>query len=239
MTFALLRLLVPIGGGPSLVQSLTTHIGKLLNPESWLRLLVFPFMPLTFLPLVLIPKSIRFGRERRLHLAVYVVAVLGSALFGSNHERLVAPAFLAFYWLIAQLLQETSDYSPRWLVPVTLGLAVLTSLHHEFTRYALPFRSLTMSFSLGSLALVTLSWGWVTWREVAKERRDRWTPIAGRVSLKAAWTESPRIRGYELRSPSSHDSALYWQSPSQTAKSDLHRQNNGCILCPVTGSLIA
>ena len=158
--FVLVRVFVPSGGGPGLLQSLTTHLPKLLDPESWLRLLVLPFAPLTLLPLIHGRASLAFFREGRWHLALFALAVLASALFGQNNERLVAPLILPFYWLIAHLLQATQDRRPRWLAPATLPLLLAASLHHAYARYLLPSRTWTLALTLGSLALATLLWTW-------------------------------------------------------------------------------
>ena len=164
VVFALLRTLVPSGGGLGLLQSLTHHLPKLLDPETWLRLLVLPFAPLTLVPLIHGKRSLDCVRDRRWHLALFALAVLASALFGQNNERLVAPLILPFYWLVAHLLQETEGRRPRWLVPATLPLLLAASLHHEYARYLLPSRAWTLALTLGSLALTTLLWAWAALR---------------------------------------------------------------------------
>ena len=161
--FVLVRWLVEPAGGMGLWEALRFHSAKLLAGETWLRLLVTPFMPLTFLPLIFWRASLAFFRQRRWHLLAFVLLVYASALFGQNNERLVAPVFIVYYWLIAQVLQETSEYRPRWLVPLTLALAFLGSLHHEYARYPLPSRSLTLFFSWGGLAIVSAAWGYARW----------------------------------------------------------------------------
>ena len=161
--FVLVRWLVEPAGGMGLWEALRFHSAKLLAGETWLRLLVTPFMPLTFVPLIFWRASLAFFRQRRWHLLTFVLLVYASALFGQNNERLVAPVSIVYYWLLAQILQETSEYRPPWLLPLTLALAFLGSLHHEYARYPLPSRTLTLLFSLGGLAIVTAAWGYARW----------------------------------------------------------------------------
>jgi hypothetical protein len=162
---ALLRWLIVPGGGMGLLAALASYSHKLLEPESWFRLLVAPWMPLTLLPLLFWRRTIGHFRAERWHQVVFVLLVLGSTLFGQNNERLMAPAFIVFYGLLASLWTETTSQRPRWLLPVTLGLAFLGSLHHEYARYPLPERYWTLLLSLGGTALVSLAWTWQAWQD--------------------------------------------------------------------------
>ena len=156
---ALLRALIAPAGGPSLWEALRLWGGKVLRPESWFRLLINPYLPLSLLPLLFVPRTVAFFRERR-HLLLLLLLVYGSTLLGQNMERLVAPAFVVFYPLIGHLVQEgLGDRWDTW--GVLLVGAVLASLHHQVARFPLPTRTWTLLLSLGSLAMVT---AWATIR---------------------------------------------------------------------------
>ena len=151
--FSLLRLFIEPGGGPGLWQSLLLYAPKLLLPETWYRLLVNPFVPLTFVPFVFFKESRAYLQERK-HLVFYGILVLASSLFGQNNERLIAPAIVAFYPLVASILDRAVG-GRLWMVGIILVGSVLASLHHQLARFPLPGREWSVFLSLGSLAMVT------------------------------------------------------------------------------------
>ena len=162
--FLLLRWLVPSGGGMGLLQSLAVHSRKLASAESWYRLIVNPFIPLSFLPLIYLGETRAFLARNR-HLLLLTVLVFVSALFGQNDERLMAPAFIVFYPLIAQII-ERSLVERRAALVVVLTCAFLPSPHHQMARFPLPSRSLTVILSLSSLVVVTAIAAWHKWSSV-------------------------------------------------------------------------
>ena len=153
LLFLALRWFVPAGGGPSLYQAFLLHSRKLLSVESWFRLLISPFLPLSFLPLIYPRRTWAFALAHR-HLLVLGALVFASALFGENNERLVSPAFLLFYPLIAQIIDDRLGKRKGLLAIVAIS-AIAASLHHQSARYPLPTRTATVFLSLGSVALVS------------------------------------------------------------------------------------
>lgn len=156
--FALPRLLIEPTGGPSLWQTFLNASGKAASPETWYRLLVNAWSPLSLLPLVLFETARAFVRQH-LFLVVFAALVLASAMFGGDQERLVAPAFIAVYSLIGYLLQH--ERWPRWTQAVLVAAAVLTSLHHLTARFPLPSRIWTIVLSLLALGIATGVGMWV------------------------------------------------------------------------------
>ncbi len=155
-----LRLLIQPSGGPTLVEAFLHSAPKILDSSTLFRLLINPFIPLVFLPFIFFRTTLRFFRNH-LYLFVYLVLVFASTLFGSNNERLMAPAFIIFYLLIAIILQERFLSKRNRSQPLFLALllvcALLASLNHQWARYPLPSRNLTIFFSLGSLLVVSTS----------------------------------------------------------------------------------
>ncbi|MEN8007209.1 MAG: hypothetical protein ABFS42_09350 [Candidatus Krumholzibacteriota bacterium] len=124
--------------------------------RTWFYLFVNSVAPLTFLPLVFYHRTAAFFRARRYAL-LFVALVSLSAFFGSNNERLMAPVFVVFYWLIADILAAEFAAGPsgaRWFL-VLCGLAA--AFHQTYTRFGFLEKPLVVGLSLGSLLLVTIA----------------------------------------------------------------------------------
>jgi hypothetical protein len=152
--FASFRLLVRPESGMRLTEALLTFGGRINNFYGLYYLLVNPFVPLTLVPLVFIRSSAAYFRGRR-YLLVYYCLVLFAALFGSNNERLLNPAFIVFYPLIAVILEERI-LPDRLLFGLIMAGGFLSSLHYLVARYPLPSREWTILLSGGSAVLITL-----------------------------------------------------------------------------------
>lgn len=159
--FVLIRLLVP-AWGTGLFEAFAAYVSKLTSPAAWYRLVINAFLPLSLIPLVAFRQTAAFLRTHKFLLALMLLTFV-SALFGSNNERLMAPAALAFYWLIAALLPTEPRW--RWVAPLLIAMTFLASLHHTVARFPLPSRTLTLVFAFGSLAACTLAFVVVEARE--------------------------------------------------------------------------
>ncbi len=153
--FAAIRLLVPSSGGIGLIESALRYGVKLKHTMVWYGLLINPFIPLTLIPLIFFRESARFLR-RNLYLAAYFLLVFASASFGSNNERLMAPAAIAFYALVAFIIDARVLPRGKVWIAVLAAAAALSSLHHSIARFPLPGRSFTIALSGGSSLAVTL-----------------------------------------------------------------------------------
>jgi hypothetical protein len=152
-------MLAPVAGGRGLLEALAAYGGKATSPEAWLRLLIIPFIPLTFVPLVFVEQARSFMRQRPYAVA-YVLLVLASTLFGQNNERLMAPAFVIVYWLMGAVLQDVRRSDHRLfaaLAGILVLLSFLASLHHEVGRFVLPDRQITVVLGMGALAAATVA----------------------------------------------------------------------------------
>ncbi|MEM1044113.1 MAG: hypothetical protein AAGI91_16000 [Bacteroidota bacterium] len=165
--FVGLRLALP-AEGPGFAFLLLDHIGKVLDPVTWYRLLVNAWAPLALLPLVFWQTARDFAAAHR-YLFAFAALVLLSALFGGDQERLVAPAFVAVYPLVGYVVQ--THRWPRLALGVLVACAFLTSLHHLTARFPLPSRTWTVALSLFALAAVTAT-GWLVKRGRAEGRKD-------------------------------------------------------------------
>lgn len=159
--FVGLRLALP-AEGPGFVVLLVDHVGKVLEPATWYRLLVNAWAPLSLLPLVFWQTTRAFVRVHP-SLVAFAALVLASALFGGDQERLVAPAFVAVYPLVGRIVQE--HHWPKPALAVLTAGALVTSLHHLTARFPLPDRGWTMTLSLLALFAVTATGVWVRQRQ--------------------------------------------------------------------------
>lgn len=155
LAFLALRWLLEPAGGLDLAAAALRHAAKFAQASTWFRLFANPFLPFLFLPLLFWRQTLAFVRSRG-HLLLLFGLTAASTLFGSNNERLMAPAFLLFYPLLAQIMQERMPNRPLlWLILLLCAMAA--GLHHEIARFPLPDRSLTLLLSLAATGLATLA----------------------------------------------------------------------------------
>lgn len=137
--------------GPSLLQAFLLHLDKWLKPDTWFRLLINAFLPLSFFPLVFYPETLDFFRQRK-YAVFFLLLILLSTFFGTDHERLMAPTFVIYYWLVATILEK---YSSRWFLILVLGCTFLASFHQDYGRFLLPNRLSAMVLGVTMLSVVT------------------------------------------------------------------------------------
>ena len=123
--------------------------------QTWFYLFVNSVAPLTFLPLIFFRRTAAFFRARR-YAALFVGLVWLSTFFGSNNERLMAPVFIVFYWLIGDILMHELRPGPWGARRFLVGCGFLAMFHQTYTRFAFLEKSLVVGLSLGSLLLVTI-----------------------------------------------------------------------------------
>ncbi len=151
--FVLIRLLVPATGGEDLAAAFLHYAPKIRFPDVWVGLLLNPFVPLTFVPLLYYRDALRFLGGNR-YLAVYLLFVFAGALFGSNNERLMAPASIVFYAFIGMTAERRWHEEPRILTLVAICCFV-SSFHHVLGAYPLTARSVTRAAAILTTLLVT------------------------------------------------------------------------------------
>ncbi|MBU8921352.1 MAG: hypothetical protein KOO63_05985 [Bacteroidales bacterium] len=154
IVFVVIRLVIPPVGGMSLFEAAVHYGGKLKYPMTWFGLLLNPFIPLTFLPLIFFRETGRFVRENT-DISLFFILVLVSAFFGSNNERLMAPAAISFFALIAGIL-DRPDMGGKMIRGLILAAGLFSSLHHSMARFPLPERKFTIILSAGSLLFVSI-----------------------------------------------------------------------------------
>jgi hypothetical protein len=151
--FVLIRHFVPASGGQGLVSSFLTYVRKLGSPAELGLTLLKPFAPLLFLPVVCYGTTLRFFRARR-HAALFFVLVFMSTLFGTDRERLMAPAAVVFYPLVALIIEEHFRGS-RWVLAALVLGCMASSFSAWIGRFHLPNETVTAALTIGATLLIT------------------------------------------------------------------------------------
>lgn len=146
-----LRLVVPAEGGHSLFEAFAEHSPKLLSPAALYRQLINAFIPFSLLPLILYRETFSYFRQRR-YLLLFFLGVFAATLFGSNMERLMAPAFIVFYPLMAALIDHLPAQWRRRVLASALALGFVAMFHHIYGVWPLPHRNVSVALSLLTLA---------------------------------------------------------------------------------------
>lgn len=144
-------------------QAIVRFSPKLLEWEFWARQFVNSIKPLTFLPLIFLPTTLRWARGN-LFMVTLIFFTFLSSLLGSANERLMAPAFMAFYWLLALVIQE-NIWPNRWLLAVISLTSFVSTWHYWYARFPLPSRELTIVLGAVAWAVVTVATLWFRWRQ--------------------------------------------------------------------------
>lgn len=159
--FAFLSLVLMVlahGTSPAYYAGAASAYGrKILEVQPWLRVLVSAFAPVSLFPLLTPGRTWRLLVGAKHMLLLYVLTV-GTTLLAGDMERLMAPAFVAFYFVLGKLLDENPLGSRQ--VTILLAAAFLGSLHHIYARYPLPTREATVISSVVATALATGVYWW-------------------------------------------------------------------------------
>lgn len=152
--FALRSMMSPENQAWDLMGNYAVYAWKFSDPVAWYRLCVNCMIPVTLLPLVApsrLPELVR----KNMHLAALVVFVVVASFAGKDVERLVAPTFIAFYGLLAVILQRLVR-----LDAVTMGVlvvsALLAALHPLYSQRDLVDRTSYIAISVSVSAAVPI-----------------------------------------------------------------------------------
>ncbi len=137
------------------LQAFLRFAPKIVDPEFWARQFANSLKPLSFLPLIFLGTTLRWARGNLFMVALILLTFL-SSLLGSANERLMAPAFVAFYWLLALIIQERI-WPQRAMLAIIAAATFLSTLHSWYARFPLPSRELTIAIGGVAWAVVTVA----------------------------------------------------------------------------------
>ncbi|MEA3335016.1 MAG: hypothetical protein U9R25_03845 [Chloroflexota bacterium] len=144
-----------VPGSIGLIGAIERYAPKVFEPAFWVRQWGNTLIPLTLLPVVFLRTTVAFFK-RNTYMIGYLLIVFLTSLLGSSNERLMAPAFLSFYWLLALIIQD--NIYPSKLMLLIIGAASFaTSLHYRQARFPILSREDTIVVSLIALAAVTIA----------------------------------------------------------------------------------
>lgn len=137
------------------LQAFARFAPKILEPEFWVRQFANSLKPLSFLPLIFLGTTVRWARGN-LFMVALILLTFGSSLLGSANERLMAPAFVPFYWLLALVIQE-NIWPQRAMLAIIAAATFVSTLHYWYARFPLPSRELTIAIGGVAWAVVTVA----------------------------------------------------------------------------------
>jgi hypothetical protein len=135
------------------LQAFLRFAPKIVEPEFWVRQFANSLKPLSFLPLIFLGITLRWARGN-LFMVALILLTFFSSLLGSANERLMAPAFMAFYWLLALIIQE-GIWPHKTMLAIIAAATFLSTLHYWYARFPLPSRELTIAIGGVAWAVVT------------------------------------------------------------------------------------
>jgi hypothetical protein len=135
------------------LQAFLRFAPKVVDPEFWARQFANSLKPLSFLPLIFLGVTLRWARDN-LFMVTLILLTFLSSLLGSANERLMAPAFVPFYWLLALIIQERI-WPHRAMLAIIAAATFLSTLHYWYARLPLPSRELTIAIGGVAWAVVT------------------------------------------------------------------------------------
>jgi hypothetical protein len=154
LCFIAVRLLLPSPEGAGPFEVLQRYGPKAWRMETWARLLVNAFVPISFMPLVFWKTTGSFFADRK-YLLVFLGLVLLTVFFAHDQERMLSPGFVGYYWLVAYLL-ETRFPDRGSSMPLLLLVAVVSLPDHVISRFPLGTRDQTMVVSGMALVAATV-----------------------------------------------------------------------------------
>ena len=157
IAFALLRILLhaDVQGSIDIPKAFIRYSPKIFEPEFWARQFGNTLKPLTFLPLIFFSTTLTYFKANKFMLALIGLTFV-SSLLGSGNERLMAPAFVAFYWLLA-LIFEKDIYPHKGMLALIVGCSFVSTFHYRQARFPLPSRELTVYLGSMTWVIVTIA----------------------------------------------------------------------------------
>ena len=130
------------------------YLVHFVQPDTLFRRLVNAFVPFSFLPIIFLRETKDLLVKYK-HMGAFYLLVFISTVFGGDAERLMAPAFIVFYVLLGFIIERTIVGRPFQSIGI-IGIAFMSTIHHQNARFLLPSQKYTVLVSMGSLLLMTV-----------------------------------------------------------------------------------
>lgn len=111
-------------------------------------------LPLFFIPFIFFGTTRTILKEN-LYMVVYFITVFFCAFFGGDTERLVAPWFLFYYYIIARIFQDNFSGHTRYLYLLLL-ICLVASFHHTIGVFRLPSFQAMVVLSVTTLVVAAI-----------------------------------------------------------------------------------
>jgi hypothetical protein len=134
IVFTGLRIILTPSGGLNIYEAFLYFVPKMYGPRGWFDALIRPYLPFTLLPLIFYRTAFRYLNENR-YLVFYFLLVFLSSLFGDNSSRYMAPSFIVFYPLIAEIIKE-HVWNKGTLTYIILSIMLLGAVLSAFDALA-------------------------------------------------------------------------------------------------------
>jgi hypothetical protein len=154
LCFLVIRACVPYEGGAGLLKALSMHGYKLFSPGRLYALCINAYAPLAIVPLVFYRDTWEFCRDRP-HAVVFLLVVFFSSLFGSNDERLLAPASVIVFSYLATVPGKRC-IGREWILVLLVLLVFPTSFDYKNWIHLLPSIEVMYRISWASMAAIGL-----------------------------------------------------------------------------------
>lgn len=149
--FVIIRYLTHPGGGIGISRAFVVQSSKLFKAEKLAKMFINIWVPVSFIPVIFPGRTWSFFKKHS-YLLLFVLLIYFSSLFGSSTERLLAPAGIVVYWLMADIVENNPHRKELSLLIV--GAAVASCWHYEIGRFLLPSQKVMILLSCSAL-LVT------------------------------------------------------------------------------------
>lgn len=168
VVFVMVRYLTHPTGGAGLFKAFAAHSSKLLNLEKLAKMFINVWVPVSFIPVIFLHNTWVFFKKHG-YLFLFALLVYFANLFGANTERLLAPAGIVVYWLLADIMEN--NLSQKKCLVLIVATSVGSCWHHEIGRFLLP--SQQVMILLACAGLFAASATALYYRLSAQRQRDQ------------------------------------------------------------------
>ena len=141
VVFVTVRYLTHPAGGTGLFRAFAAHSSKLLNLEKLAKMFINVWVPVSFIPIIFFRHTWVFFKKHS-YLFLFALMIYFANLFGANTERLLAPAGIVVYWLLADIMEN--NLPQKKCLVLIVAASAGSCWHYEIGRFLLPSQQVTI-----------------------------------------------------------------------------------------------